>query len=80
VSEKPFQEAFIRELKARDALIRDLKQRRAPPPPYLMDAMARVLRHLTEAGAPKSIYNDARVVCRWLDGSDDPRASLPDAE
>jgi hypothetical protein len=80
VSESPFQEAFIRELKARDALIRDLKQRRAPPSPYLMDAMARVLRHLTEAGAPKSIYNDARVVCRWLDGSDDPRASLPDAE
>ena len=50
MSEKPFQEAFIRELKARDALIRDLKQRRAPPSPYLMDAMARVLRHLTEAG------------------------------
>jgi len=50
VSEKPFQEAFIRELKARDALIRDLKQWRAPPSPYLMDAMARVLRHLTEPG------------------------------
>jgi hypothetical protein len=80
VSEKPFQEAFIRELKARDALIRDLKQRRVPPSPYLMDAMARVVRHLTEAGAPKSIYNDAHVVCRWLGGSDDARASLPDVE
>ena len=66
VSEKPFQEAFIRELKTRDALIRELKERRAPH--YIIDAMARVLRHLTETGAPKSISNDAFVVCRWLDG------------
>ncbi len=78
VSEKPFQEALIRELKTRDALIRELKGRRAPPSHYLMDAMARVLRHLTETGAPKSIYDDASVVYRWLDGVDDPRSNLPD--
>ncbi len=80
VSEKPFREALIRELKTRDALIRELKERRAPPSHYVLDAMARVLRHLTETGAPKSIYNDAFVVYRWLDGFDDPRSSLPDAE
>jgi hypothetical protein len=68
VSEKPFQEALIREL----------KERRAPPSHYLMDAMARVLRHLTETSAPKSIYDDASVVYRWLDGVDDARSSLPD--
>jgi hypothetical protein len=77
VSEKPFQEAFIRELKTRDALIRELKERRAPPSHYVIDAMARVLRHLTETGAPKSICNDGFVVCRWLDGVDEPRSSLP---
>jgi len=78
VSEKPFQEALIRELKTRDALIRELKERRAPPSHYLMDAMARVLRHLTETSAPKSICDDAFVVYRWLDGVDDPRSNLPD--
>jgi hypothetical protein len=75
MSEQTFQQVLVRELKARDAIIRELKERRAPH--YTIDAMARVLRHLTESGAPKSIYNDAFVVCRWL-GVDEPRSSLPD--
>jgi hypothetical protein len=77
MSEKSFQETLIRELKTRDALIRELKERRAPH--YIMDAMARVLRHLTENGAPQSIYNDASLVCRWVDGVDEPCSSLTDA-
>ena len=78
MSEQTFQEALIRELKTRDALIRELKERRQAPH-YIIDAMARVLRHLTENGAPQSIYNDASLVCRWVDGVDEPRSSLTDA-
>jgi hypothetical protein len=58
MSEKPFQEALIRELKTRDALIRELKDRRAPH--YLIDAMARVVRHLTETGSHCRPHRSAR--------------------